>query len=410
MKRIIALLLCAVMLLSGCSSATPVTSSSGDTTSETESVNSDDTLTDSGLQFDRLDDDELLSYVEDLVYSETIDALNSEDYVVENVSAVYISKEYIEELSYNSQSNIYFGYTLDELDALFEGTRYIFTLGDDGQTGVQELQEIADTDTDTILKNVAIGTGVILVCVTVSVVSGGIGAPAVSMIFAASAKTATLFALSSGGIGAVSAAIVRGYQTGDMNEALQAAALSGSEGYKWGAFTGAISGGVTETLGLYGATFKGLTMNEAAVIQKESKWPLSIIKNISSMAEYEHYKEIGLTVELINGNPALIQAIDLNYESELAGKTVTNLERMRQGYAPINPATQTAYELHHVGQAVDSPLAILTEPQHRSGYSNGILHDPNIESGTGVHAVLTNAEWATQRQTFWKSFYKFVIS
>ena len=38
------------------------------------------------------------------------------------------------------------------------------------------------------------GSGVILVCVTVSVVTGGAGAPAVSMIFAASAKSGAIFA------------------------------------------------------------------------------------------------------------------------------------------------------------------------------------------------------------------------
>ena len=41
---------------------------------------------------------------------------------------------------------------LDELNALFQGTRYIFTLGENGNTTVQELQEIEDVNTETILK------------------------------------------------------------------------------------------------------------------------------------------------------------------------------------------------------------------------------------------------------------------
>lgn len=98
------------------------------------------------------------------------------------------------------------------------------------------------------LKNVAIGTGVILVCVTVSLVTGGLGAPAVSMIFAASAKTGTVMALSGGAMGGISAGIVTGVQTGDMEQALKAAALAGSEGYKWGAITGVISGGASEAM------------------------------------------------------------------------------------------------------------------------------------------------------------------
>lgn len=59
-----------------------------------------------------------------------------------------------------------------------------------------------------MLKNVAIGTGVILVCVTVSAVTAGAGAPAISLIFAASAKTGTIMALSSAGFGGFTAGVV----------------------------------------------------------------------------------------------------------------------------------------------------------------------------------------------------------
>ena len=224
------------------------------------------------------------------------------------------------------------------------------------------------------------------------------------MIFWASAKSATTFALYGGIFSAVSAGVVEGIETGDLDKALQAAALAGSEGFKWGAITGAISGGATEALALKGATLNGLTMNEAAWIQKETKWPLSIIKNISSPEEYLLYKEAGLTCEMVGQYPALIQNIDLSYKSELGGKTVTNLQRMQKGYAPLDPKTGAAYELHHVGQAVDSPLAILTPQQHRFGESYSILHDPTISSGTGVHAQLTTAEWNAQRSAFWKAF------
>ena len=71
----------------------------------------------------------------------------------------------------------------------------------------------------------AIGAGVILVCVTVSVVSGGLGAPAISAIFAASAKTATVYGVSSGAISGVIAGVSTAVQTdGNMDAALKAAA------------------------------------------------------------------------------------------------------------------------------------------------------------------------------------------
>ena len=151
-----------------------------------------------------------MQYVEDNIYSDLVARFDSEDYIVESVNAVYVSEECLEEVAYNSKSNVYFGYTLEELDAQFEETRYIFSLGENGETVVEEFAEYDDTY-DRVIKNVAIGTGVILVCVTVSVVSGGVGAPAaVSMIFASAAKAGTVYALSSGTISAVAAGTITG--------------------------------------------------------------------------------------------------------------------------------------------------------------------------------------------------------
>ena len=89
----------------------------------------------------------------------------------------------------------------------------MFTLGSDGQTVVKELEEFTDDTNLQIMKNVAIGSGVILLCVAVSIVSGGAGAPAACAIFAASAKTGAIMALSGSVFGGVSAGIVKGIQT-----------------------------------------------------------------------------------------------------------------------------------------------------------------------------------------------------
>ena len=202
--------------------------------------------------------------MQDSIYAELADTFHSDDYVIEEVNAVYISKEYIEELEYNSQSNVFFGYTLAELDEQFQGKKYIFTLGDNGETTVIEFEDYDDTY-DKALKNIAIGTGVILLCVTVSVVSAGIGAPAVSVIFAASAKTGTTFALSSGAISALTAGVVEGYKTKDFEAAKKAAALAGSEAFKWGAITGAVTGGIVKTHELH--TIRTPEQSERAVLE-----------------------------------------------------------------------------------------------------------------------------------------------
>lgn len=265
MKRVIALCLAVLMTLTGCTQQTAQNptldtstpsevETSSAPTSETEQTTAQDVpvfAEDTEPNFATLSDPSLLQYVEDNIYSDLVARFDSEDYIVESVNAVYVSEEYLEEVAYNSKSNVYFGYTLEELDAQFQGTRYIFSLGENGDTVVEEFARYDDTY-DRVIKNVAIGTGVILVCVTVSVVSGGVGAPAaVSMIFASAAKTGTVYALSSGTISAVAAGMITDIQTGDFEEAKKAAALAGSESFKWGAITGVIVGGATEAITLY---------------------------------------------------------------------------------------------------------------------------------------------------------------
>ena len=274
MKRILALILSLVLILTGCSSAGKGTSSSittesvqgneviketettseelesDETTERDEYVNSATSTTETSpatneIEFTGMSDSNLLQYVEDSVYSDLVAEFSSEDYIIENVQATYVSKEYLEELSYNSQSNVFFGYTLEELNAQFQGTRYIFTLGDDGTTVVEPFEKYDDTY-EKVVKNVAIGAGVILLCVTVSVVTGGAGLAPVSMVFMTSAKTAASFAVSGTFFGGISAGIVEGMRTNDFNAALKAAAVGGSEGLKWGAIFGALIGGATE--------------------------------------------------------------------------------------------------------------------------------------------------------------------
>ncbi len=404
MKRIVALLLSFVMLLTGCGqvqSQTTVASESSVTSETTEPVESTTELvvSDEAVpQYDSLDDENLLAYVEDLVYRDAVTALNSDEYFVENVSAVYISKEYLEEVAFNSQSNIYFGYTLAELDDVFQGTKYIFTLSDNGTTTVQELQEIEDVSTETMLKNVAIGTGVILICVTVSVVSAGVGAPAVSMIFAASAATAETFAISGAAFGGISAGIVRGIQTGDFNEAVEAAAMGATEGFKWGAVSGAIVGGVSEGTALYGAAKQtSFTMNQYAQIQQETGYPLDVVKQFHTMDEYKAFRDANLKSTFVNNRSALIKTdIDL---TRVDAKGRTNLERMQQGLAPQD-ANGVSYELHHVGQKKDGTLAILSQTEHDNPAIHGFLEK------TEAHAAGNN--WDAERQAFWKAFAKIV--
>lgn len=418
MKRIISLILACALILSGCAQAqgtSVVTYETEQVEVQNESLNNSDEVNkevkendqlneeiptaeeedadpspyEYVVDFESLDDADLMRYVEDNIYAELVEKLDSDEYFVENVSTAYVSQEYIDELTFNSQSNIYFGFTLAELDEMFQGTRYVFTLGEEGDTIVTAFEEYDDTY-EKVIKNVAMGSGVILVCVTVSVVTGGVGAPAVSMIFAASARTGTIYALSSGALSAVAAGVVTGIQTKDMEQAKEAALLAGSESFKWGAISGVISGGASEAIVLKGATMKGLTMNEAAVIQKESKYPVEVIKQFHNIEEYEVFKTANLKPYMINGKTALVRAdIDLKQLDELER---TNLRRMELGLAPLD-ANGASYELHHIGQEADATLAILTQAEH----DNAVLH------GYKIISEIDRKAFAAQRRKFWKT-------
>ena len=102
-KKSVALLLSLLMILSilqGCTvqnnesteSSEPETTTEASTT--TTQLNNEDGVV---PEFESLSDPKLTAYMEDAVYAEVIDHIDTNKYIVENVEAIYISKEYLEE-------------------------------------------------------------------------------------------------------------------------------------------------------------------------------------------------------------------------------------------------------------------------------------------------------------------------
>ena len=363
MKRLVSLFMTFALMLTLCAPGFAASSTEDNSSLEMGEV-----------AYSNLNDPAVLQYMEDSVYEQLVSSLDSEEYFVDNVEAVYISKEYIEELTYNSRGNVFFGYTIEDVENAFQGERYVFTVGEDGKTTVKAFEKYDDTF-EQVLKNVAIGSGVIVLCVTVSVLTGG-AAPAVSMIFAASAKTGAIMALSSGVLSGAVTAAVTGIQTHDINQAFKEGALSASQSFKWGAIGGAVAGGAGQAMALHGATLNGLTMNQAAAIQKESKYPLSVIKQFHSTEEYEVFKAAHLKSQMVNGKLALVRSdIDLKLVDEMGR---TNLARMQKGLAPLD-SYGNAFELHHIGQEMDATLAILTSAEHDSAALHGFTAVSKID-------------------------------
>lgn len=416
MKKTLSILLVLSVLLTGCTFGSSTKSSSvsdestiletteastettGDSTEGTYSSNvgSYDYIDEQamGKNFRSLSDPELLEFMEGAIYSHLIDKLG-EDACVDNVSAIYISQEFIDELTYNSKANVFFGYTLKELDEQFQGQSYLFTV-ENGQSVVEPRSPYDDTY-DKIIRNVAIGTGVILICVTISVATYGAGAPAASAIFACAAKSGAIMGLSSGAISGVATGLTTGLTTGDWEQAKKEGALAGSESFKFSAIAGCILGGASEAAGLKMVTLaenSNLTMNDVAIIQRETKLPLQVISRIKSMDQYQILKDAGLFGEMVDGKMALIRNIDLDFEYD----GITNLERMLKGKAPIDPQSGLQYELHHLAQEENGKavIAILTRAEHRGEGNFTILHELSKDS------VIDRTEFANIRAQFWK--------
>ena len=64
---------------------------------------------------------------------------------------------------------------------------------------------------------------------------------------------------------------------------------------------------------------------------------------------------------------------------------------MKLGYAAIDPITGQPYQLHHIGQSISSPLAILTPYEHSGG------------GNYAIHSTISPSEWAAQKKEFWKA-------
>ena len=215
---------------------------------------------------------------------------------------------------------------------------------------------------------------------------------------AAAANAAAIGALSGGIIGGATAGIVTGIQTKDFDAALKSAALAGSNGFMWGAITGAIIGGAGEAIALKGAAANGLIMAQAAAIQRESKYPLDVIKQLQNVEQYEILKNGGLVTQTINGKPALVRNIDWNWFDEASG--LTNLQRVTEGLSPLGP-DGLAYHLHHLAQKPNGTLAILTNTEHMKNGNNLIWH--RIREGS---TVSRGSEWSRQVREFWNALAK----
>jgi hypothetical protein len=136
-----------------------------------------------------------------------------------------------------------------------------------------------------------------------------------------------------------------------------------------------------------------IKLNERNRIDKQSKYSSDINDYISTTEELNVYEKEALEEGKVNDRIILKDSqIDFGLEDS---RGRTNIERMNKGLAPLDENGRP-YNLHHIGQKVDSPLAELKDDVHKD--NDAILHDKTIP--TEVHGGDIN--WDSQRAKHWK--------
>ena len=135
-------------------------------------------------------------------------------------------------------------------------------------------------------------------------------------------------------------------------------------------------------------------LNEKNRIGRQSKYSTDVNEYVSTTKELKVYQNENLEEDKINDRMILKNNdINLNFK-DVKGRT--NLDRMKKGLAPLDEDGRP-YNLHHIGQKADSPLAELKDNVHKK--NDAVLHDKNIP--TEVHGGDIN--WDRERSNHWKA-------
>ncbi len=168
-------------------------------------------------------------------------------------------------------------------------------------------------------------------------------------------------------------------------------------------FENTLSGQVEKTESI------GLSDIEKRKLHEETGWSDKIIDVIKTPAEAEVYKQAGL--KEMNGN---LERLDIDWNAKIPQDRIdrmrslygdevadrwsgkTNMDLIKEGKAPYGPDGEWI-NLHHIGQKTDSPLAELTNTEHKT--YDSILHDKTKSS------EIERPVFRTEKQAYWMNRY-----
>ena len=174
-SKLIAFPLCFALALQGCGVPAQSSTTDGEPAAQETAQTTEDNR--------KISDAGFVENLQDSVYNLIVDDLdesgNTQQVELQEVKAVYLSKEYIEQYSFNSKETKFFGSTLGELEAKFGDQKYVFDIDENGKTVCHAVDDFDDTF-DQVTKVALVGTGVILISVTIVCVTGG--APVTALV------------------------------------------------------------------------------------------------------------------------------------------------------------------------------------------------------------------------------------
>lgn len=141
-----------------------------------------------------------------------------------------------------------------------------------------------------------------------------------------------------------------------------------------------------------------LTDQDRTALKERTGWSDKIVDAIRTKEEAEIYEKAGLVESEVNGKPALIQpeikgdAYNSRKDPEWSNKDLAG-----EGYAPYDESGRP-YELHHIGQDPDSPLAELTHEQHHKNGNFQKLHSFD-------ESKIDREDFRNERKEYWMDRY-----
>ncbi len=153
-----------------------------------------------------------------------------------------------------------------------------------------------------------------------------------------------------------------------------------------------------------------LSFEEKVVLKEETNWSDEVVNSIRTPEEANVYKNADL--KDVNGN---LQRTDIDWNAKIPQDRIdrmrsmfgdevadkwqgkTNLDLIKEGKAPYGRDGEWI-NLHHVGQKADSPLAELTNTEHKT--YDSILHDKTKSS------EIERPIFKKERETYWQNRYE----